>query len=283
MGKGAATIYADGSAKIYMQNLPSSQCTTTAKTVYDNRDETPYRIQRLADGKCWMLDNLALDLVANKNNLNASNTNASNTTLSYLKNGGGSGQFTGTAIAYAGSKDTYNTPQVAVSGTCQDEYCVDNPSSGNWTSDAVTSPTISGFTSIAQGKIGAYYNYCAASAGSYCYASSSGTGDATEDICPAHWRLPTGGSSGEFNTLYATGYSSNGTNFQTALQTPLSGHFASGKAWFQGHFGYIWSSTRDNSNSNSMYILNVYPWDVYTSYSNIRNRGYSVRCILSAS
>ena len=46
-----------------MQNLDSSVCTTTATTVYDGRDGQEYTIQQLADGKCWMLDNLALNPV----------------------------------------------------------------------------------------------------------------------------------------------------------------------------------------------------------------------------
>ena len=266
--------------------LPNVGDTTT---LYDKRDETPYIVGKLADNNYWMLENLSLDLVAVslddlKGTAGSPNTNASDTTLGHLKNGGGSSPYTGTAVAYAGSSNAYDTPQVAVSGNCNNVYCVNDPESGKWISDSVTQETINGKTSIAQGKIGAYYNYCAASAGSYCYASGSGTGNATEDICPAGWRLPTGNSSGEFNALYSQ-YSSGSPSqiaaFQTALHTPLSGRFYSGKAYYQGYYGYFWSSTFGNG--DSMYRLNVDSSFVNPFGSDRRDYSYSVRCILSSS
>ena len=63
-------------------------------------------------------------------------------------------------------------------------------------------------------KVGVYYNYCAASAGSYCYDESKGTGNASYDLCPAGWRMPTSGSSGEYKALY-TAYSSDQATFKT--------------------------------------------------------------------
>lgn len=273
-----------------MQEFATGTASTTCSTMSvgdtltlaDSRDDQEYTIGKLADGKCWMLDNLALDLVAKKNNLNENNTNASNATLGYLKNGGGSGQYTGTAVAYAGSSNAYNTPLIAVSGSCNDAYCVNDPTSGQWTSSSVTQETINGVTSIAQGKIGAYYNYCAASAGSYCYASESGTGNVSEDICPAGWRLPTGGSSGEFDSLlsqYRGGSPSQMVAFQTALATPLSGYFG-GTARNQGNHGYFWSSTYYND--DDMYSLRVSSSSAGPSYSNARSNSLSVRCLLSS-
>lgn len=273
----------------YMQDLDATSAAALlpnvgdTATVYDSRDEQSYTIGKLADNKYWMLDNLALDLVAKKNDLTEDNTNASNTTLGYLKNGGGSGQYTGTAVAYAGSTDTYDTPQVAVSGTCNNAYCVNDPASGQWTSSSVTQETINGVTSIVQGKIGAYYNYCAASAGSYCYAESSGTGNATEDICPAGWRLPTGGSSGELYNLYSQysgGSPSQMAAFQTALATPLSGYFISGTARNQGYYGSFWSS--NYANVISMYRLSVESSIANPTGSGYRYIGNSIRCVLSS-
>ena len=103
--------------------------------------------------------------------------------------------------------------------------------------------------SIVQGKIGVYYNFCAASAGSYCYGDGSYSTnsptsdpdpttlqDAKEDICPKGWRLPTGGSDGEYNNLYMQ-YSSDAERFEMALKTPLSGYFTSGHSWSQDNEG----------------------------------------------
>ena len=82
---------------------------------------------------------------------------------------------------------------------------------------------------------------------------------------------------GEFQTLYSA-YSSDHTNFTTALSTPLSGSFNSGSASLQGSGGYWWSSTR--SGSTGMYNLYVGTSDVGPQNSSYRDYGFSIRCIL---
>ena len=265
----------------YMQDISSANayCDGASGTLTDRRDNKTYTVKKLADGKLWMTENLAIDLTAVSLATLQGNTNASNQTLTYLKNGGGSSPYTNYAVAAADSNNYYDRPAIATSGTCNNAYCVNNPSSGNWKWDAVTSATINGVTSKSQSQIGVYYNYCAASAGSYCYSLISSSGNATEDICPYGWRLPTGGSSGEFQALY-TAYSSNYTNLQTALSTPLSGYFGSGKAYDQGNYGYFWSSTWYNN--PGMYFLKVDSTSVDPSNGLNRNYGRSVRCVFGS-
>ena len=126
------------------------------------------------------------------------------------------------------------------------------------------------------GKIGVYYNYCAATAGTYCKSmSQTGTSNATNDICPKGWRLPTGGASGEFQAL-RNQYSSSG-EFALALRTPLSGLFADGSDLFQGAQGLFWSSTYYNA--TNMCILYVDTTGVNPQNTNSRRVGFFVRCI----
>jgi uncharacterized protein (TIGR02145 family) len=235
-----ATIYANGkSSKFYLQNVTSATCPTTATTAYDNRDEEAYTIQKLADGKCWLLDNLRLDLSAIRS-LTTANTNIA---------------FNWTAPTDITTwSNVYDVPKI------------------NTASKDTTQSYGSG-----SGKIGVYYNYCAATAGTYCYAAGLGTGNATSDICPKGWRMPTGGPSGEYQALY-TAYSSNATNFKNALRTPLSGNFYNGSANYQGSDGYFWSSTYYYS--SGMYGLYVVSSDVYPQDINSRYYGFSVRCVL---
>lgn len=273
----------------------------------DKRDNKSYRIAKLADGNAWMLDNLALDIVSVSLASLKGDTNATDTTLEYLKgvssrnatnDPNGNYPTAGVDKAWASNaKDYYSIPMIAVdsttSGPCNDAYCVDGGSAGSpWSYDSETSETINGVTSIAQGKIGVYYNYCAASAGSYCYGNGTGsTGspssdpdtttllDVKEDICPAGWRLPTSNSGGEFQALY-TAYGSNVNNFQTALSTPLSGNFYSGKADNQGRYGRFWSSTWYSTiGMRRLYVSSSY---VYPSTNDFRDSGFSVRCILGS-
>ena len=269
--------------KVYMQDMTLADCPTGGAKVYDKRDESSYTVKKLADGNCWMTQNLALDLTALTQaqlygtGTNAGKlTNASNTTLGYLKSGGGTSPYTNYAVAAATSTNYYDRPAIATSGTCNNASCTN--SNLSWSYTDTLAATINGTTSRVQGKVGIYYNYCAASAGSYCYSSSSSSGNATEDICPYGWHLPAGDTAqGSFYYLYNTGYSANYNNFVDALSTPLSGFFNSGKARNQGNSGYFWSSTR-NSNYN-MYYLYVYSSSVNPQNYITRDTGRSVRCV----
>ena len=292
----------------YMQDITNDNISTVLSSLtedakyylYDKRDNTPYCVSKLKDGNLWMTENLALDLTAltqaelyGTGSDAGKMTNASNTTLGYLKgtttrdpNTDANGKYATAAVTKAWiSSYRYFAPMIAVdsttSGGCNDAYCVNGGTAGSpWSYSDSTSETINGVTSRVQGKIGVYYNYCAASAGSYCYGNGTsavtGPGSATEDICPYGWRLPTGGSSGEFQALYTT-YSSNYNDFVDALSTPLSGTFSYGKAYNQGNYGFFWSSTRNYT--THMYNLYVNSSSVNPQNSGYRYTGLSVRCI----
>ena len=273
--------------KIYMQDLPDSQCTTTARTVYDSRDEEPYLIQRLADGNCWLLDNLRFDIVAHKDDISSANTNAGDGTINYLKgvttrnpSTDAGGNYATAGVSYWGTSNSYSAPLIAIKNASDTEGT-------GWNPNTVASVKYGD----GSGKIGVYYNFCAASAGSYCYGNgtSEGTssGNATEDICPAGWRMPTGDSSGEYQALATAITGSTGvyisdtdaTNFKTALSTPLSGRFVGGSAGLRGSEGQFWASASMGSNSmNSLDVSSSYV--VPYAQGHYRYYGSSVRCLL---
>ena len=255
--------------KLYMQNLAYSSCTSTPTTVYDSRDGKAYTVQRLKlttsnnDGLCWMLDNLQLDIAANKANITSSNTNANDTALGYLKNGGGSSPYTTNAAA--------NTNASTWSGDIRYTQAMYNIDNANYDASYGNGTHKSGY----------YYNYCAASAGSYCYAKSSAPSNtnASQDICPAGWQMPAGDTSTySYQKLYEA-YGSNAADFKNALHVGLSGNF-SGGIYYQGSDGYFWASTY-RSNNNMRY-LSVIASSVYPQNSNYRSSGFSVRCVLKA-
>ena len=253
----------------------SAMSTGDTLTLTDSRDNQEYTIGKLADNNCWLLDNLALDLTDSTvlNGMTEDNTNASNTTLGYLKNGGGttSDQYATAAVSNWTSSYSYSAPRV------------------NLTNKDVV-PTDA--TSTAGGyKVGGYYNYCAASAGSYCYGNgtSYGTssGNATEDICPKGWRMPTGNTAGEYSALANAIYGSTDStsdaaayaNYRAVLRLPLSGRFENGSTRAQG-YGFFWSSTR--ASNSYMYYLELDTSDVSPRNSDFRYYGISIRCILSS-
>ncbi|MBR2997105.1 hypothetical protein IKF33_01565 [Candidatus Saccharibacteria bacterium] len=252
--------------------------------IKDFRDKETYCISKLKDGNLWMLDNLRLDLVASQNNITSSNTNASDTYLNYLKGvntGTTSDQYPTAGVSYWTSSYSYSAPLIAIK----------NANNDNWNPDTVASVTYGN----GSGKIGIYYNYCAASAGSYCWGNgTSYTGspssdpksgtlyDIDADICPAGWHMPTTTSgSGEYYYLYNTAYSADQANFRNALSTPLSGYFGNGSANDLGSGGYFWSSTWNST--YRMRILYVNASSVLPSSNDGRNYGSSLRCIRSGS
>ena len=256
----------------YIQNLDPSLCTATPSKVTDIRDNEEYLVARLADGNCWMLDNLRLDPTAVSLANLQGNTNAPNDVLGYLKNGGGSSPYTNYGVSKSwtsSSENYYDRPMVAVSGT---------GNNGDWTKNTVA-PVAYGSGS---GKIGVYYNFCAASAGSYCYSWSSSSGNAQYDICPAGWKMPSGGynaPNGSYYYLYNTSYSANADNFKAALSIPFSGIYASGSASSQGSDGSFWSSTRFDDSGVVVTLINSSSVNVGNVTAN-RLAGRSVRCIL---
>ena len=254
-GTGTLTL----NSKPYLQNTTASTCSTTTTTVYDSRDEHEYRIQKLADGNCWLLDNLHIELWHNNimEKITSSTTNASDITLNYLKNGGGT------------TSDQYATAHVI----------------GRWDDDKYSVPQYIIGIDTQYGEIGSefYYNYCAASAGSYCYGDETSTGtssgNATEDICPKGWRMPT---DDEYQALY-NAYNSDYTSFVNALHFPLRGFysksFAGSSFLGRGSSGYFWSSTRHTD--KSMGALTINESDMQASAGILfRNFGGSVRCVL---
>ena len=262
-----------------MQDVTGCPDTLTTGQVYslkDSRDEQSYNVAKLADDKCWLLDNLALDLTDSTvlSAMDSTNTNASDTTLGYLKNGGGttSDQYATAAVANWTSSYSYSAPLVNMG--YKDTVPTDATS------------TAGGY------KIGGYYNYCAASAGSYCYGNgtSQGTssGNATESICPAGWRMPGGSSTialtatpptGEYRNLYTNHYTTYAA-YRAALHLPLSGYFSNGSPLNQGSYGRFWSSTRVNN--YYMYSLYLNTSSIDPAYSGDRYLGYSVRCVLGS-
>ncbi len=231
-------------AKDYLQDFSSSDASAMAvgdtKTLTDKRDGQDYMIGKLADGNVWLLDNLRLGAEPLKEILSTSNTNMSPDVAFTLPTSSTTSRF-----------NSYTAAQI-------------NTAYAN----TVASTTYGN----ASGKIGVYYNYCAASAGTICTSSNSSS--ASYDICPSGWMMPYGNTA---NKSYYYLYDGNPTNFRNALSTPLSGYYYSSSADDQGSNGYFWSSTYGDS--YSMYRLGVDSSNVYPQDYSTRDSGFSVRCV----
>lgn len=227
----------------YIQNYNSISCTTTPSKVYDRRDMQVYHVVRLDDGNCWMVENLNLGAETLTTDLTSDNTNIASTV---------------SASTFNGWRKTTAT------GEYEDGVYVKTN-----TTDTTTNT-----------KHGVVYNFYAATAGTV--SGSSSTGNSTYDICPAGWRLPTGGPSGEQEVVY--GYYSENGRLTAAVSNggagfTRAGYFTSGSISGTYNYGYYWSSTnKDNGSSYALYISGT---TYATTTSGIsRYYGLSVRCVL---
>ena len=114
---------------------------------------------------------------------------------------------------------------------------------------------------------GGYYNYCAASAGTVCSQTKA---DATQDICPKGWRLPT------YNEQSGI------RSYVSAFSPVYSGYYDGGSLYSTGSYGYWWSATAYSS--TTQYNLYYRSGNLYASdYGGGKYGGFSVRCIRNGS
>ena len=113
-------------------------------------------------------------------------------------------------------------------------------------------------------EYGGYYNYCAASAGSVCDDITEQ--NATQDICPKGWRLPT------YNEQSGI------RSYVSAFSPIYSGFYYNGSLHNTGSYGSWWSATAGNYDSGSQYYL-YYNAGSMNASLNAKYRGFSVRCI----
>lgn len=232
MPKSAATIYADGesSKKIYLQDMTLNDCMKNVGTngnaanigdnitVYDKRtsnyasgDDGDYTV-RYINGQCWMTQNLRIrgTISAADSNFTGSDFNVSQYDLQTNGSSECYGYGSGNANNYAG-----------LTHVC----------SKNTTTKST----------------GAWYNYCAASAGTVCFNSDSS--NVVNDICPSGWHLPTGPnatSGSDFNILLSS------STYAAAFGGVGGGYYYNGSINY-ATYGYWWSATA-NGEATRFYL-----------------------------
>ena len=136
-------------------------------------------------------------------------------------------------------------------------------------------------TDAFDGFFGYVYNWCAAMGGqsNACNSTSTTGFNTSTSICPAGWRLPTGGSGGEFAVLNNT---VNGG--LTDTDAGLRANFLTVYAGFYWAFGgmipdgsHLWSSTGDYANSAHQMLSR--PDEVSPATSLGKSYASSVRCV----
>ena len=176
----------------YMQEMTSDICTATRTPsttdgsntsqykLIDNRDNKEYFVAKLADGKCWMTQNLDLDLSTAKT-LTASNTDISANWTPV--------RSTIATSNLASWDDSYTSPYSYDPGDTY--YYTSNSNSDDIKYTSLSACTGAGHTAddCKHYHVGNYYNFSAAIASNNSSNLTSQYQDAPNSICPKGWRL----------------------------------------------------------------------------------------------
>ena len=274
----------------------------------DTRDGKYYWVAKLADGNCWMTQNLELDL----NTVGTLTPSSSDVSANWNFNSAGGSWYTSVASG--------STTRTAIQGWDLGEYIKTSPTAStgldscySWSDlsectyefTQVTSSMTPYTEAVNEGKapadnvavsgnnydahylVGNYYSWPAATAGSGNDVAVSG--EAADSICPANWRLPhdrlfddeTPGSF--YYLLKQYGLTSSSTpgnnNINTSpLYFVLSGFVDPGDhLGYAGGYGNYWSGqAASSSNASELYFGSGTP---HPSSSGDRYYGNSVRCV----
>ena len=249
-----------------MQAFTSAQC--AALSVYDGSNASAvisltdtrggttrtYEVAKLADNKCWMLTNLKLGSTTGTTTLTPSDSNIAT---------------------------NFTLPQLTTTDTA--DY--DTPKAYG---------PVPGDTGAGATNYGYFYNFPAATAGESRTSFPATGGNASYSICPANWRLPTGGATtSDFGQLdiafggtgnYADSGQANIARWQYAgpFKGVFAGYWSSGSFYAQGDYGVVWSRSAYPSDANYAFYAGfnsgfVFPGDSYA----YRSSGIGVRCLLN--
>ena len=226
----------------------------------DNRDNNTYAVAKLADGNCWMIENLRLD--PSTTTFSSSNTN--NPTTAF--------------ISAAPSSSTSNT--MCGGNTGNNSACIDQVAFNSDNLNRSLSASATASSPAQWYSYGMMYNWYTASAGNGTYAMSSG--HVAGDICPKGWRLPTAGTGGELAVLNSSVNGGATNNDSGLVSFPNnfihSGDFNQTQSGGRGSYGRLWSATASN-NDNAFrlgYTKNeVTPIKAYNKWD-----AFALRCIV---
>ena len=242
MGAGAGALTLNGKVSCTpisgtMQAFSPTATTCESGTLTDARDSKTYTVKKIS-GQWWMTQNLRYlgdtNSAAKTMTIGNNNSNVANKSITlYSLNSSNAGNFN----AYSGHCDsTYG----------YDYACVYD----------------SGGTSK-----GVWYNYYAATAGTI--STNSNQNEATSDICPKNWHLPS------YNTSSPAGSINSITSQSTAFSPVTGGYYYNSSLTFAKR-GYWWSSTAQNATYRR--ILYYDGSSLNASSSVYRYYGVYVRC-----
>ncbi|MBR3134967.1 hypothetical protein IKG54_00140 [Candidatus Saccharibacteria bacterium] len=255
-----------------MQDFTAEQCYNMAENtsinLSDARDDKYYRVTKMADGHCWMTDNLALDGTDKSGNVRVLTPSDSNVTTNRPL---AANITDGTASEYD-VVQIYSGVANDVTDSCNltaNPYCIVNTST----------------------KYGNLYNWNAATAG---VGKQATTGTITESVCPKGWQLPDRNGIYSYpNLLLHYGLPTSNTNSpsatQASQQAPL--YFALTGYYVDSYYtpsakssAYYHTRTANSTTDTKIYGFTfsaIHGTFFPQGPDSVKRVGYSVRCVFS--
>jgi len=248
----------------HIQIVKAANCPTTRTMLVDARDNRTYWVQKLADGKCWMLTNLAYG---------GGGTNTYGDVKPVTQSSNYSFGLPYYYIPTGANPTTSPTqPSISTDGTGQYGYLY------NWCAAMGGQATV------------ACYNDT--------YFSSAPAVNPAISICPFGWRLPTGGSTGgdfaALNTAINSGSTTSDSGLRTTWMIQRAGYWNMGGYSSLGNTAAYWSSSHSITlqgfgsapNWNWMEVSEAYGMEATAGWASFserepKHRGLAVRCVVN--
>ena len=262
----------------------------------DARDDNVYAIAKLADGNCWMIENLRLD-------------NAPSVDYPELAQGYG-GVFSGLAASENSTFVDYTTENsryksdgsgdiIGKNGATRTDIGTANypwyrmPRFNNDNTAAAVSTAATGDANIY--SYGNYYNWAAAIANTTYYNNYLDSDNADTSLCPDGWRLPLGAErpSADFSFAYLDtmlggtgGSQSSATASNNWRKFPnnlvyagyLDSHVGDTTPYGRGQSGSLWSSSA--ASNPDAYMIGISDSIIHPGNNqNYKYLGIPIRCI----
>ena len=262
---------------------------SSVSALTDQRDNQTYAIAKLADGKCWMIENLRLDNQYTVGN-NQTDPSVTNESLSQ----GYNPSFTG--LANPESDDFSNSTTANSLYTTESDVAGKNTISGDYqgyrfprynnnnTSQRAEDTTNTNVNTYSYGN---YYTWAAVIADTTHYYGGNHN---TTSICPKGWSIPQGNNTSAGFTKLDIDMGGTGAYQSTAEASNrwrkyptnflYSGLFHRTSAGSRGSYGDYWSSAAYGDNSYSLYLYST----VFNPGTNYYGKyyGLTARCVLGS-
>ena len=318
-----ATLCGTGTGSLTTAPTDGTANLASVSALTDERDNETYAIAKLADGKCWMIENLRLEAentrTAEKQALaqgyGASTTYGNFSGLADAESASFSSTYSANSLYYSGTQSgtasinigTYNYPgnRMPRYNNLNTQSRASNPTSNIFSSDN----TDGGMYSY-----GNYYTWHAAIA-NLTYNGYNNISTISTSLCPTGWRLPRSGdktriTSNDDNDFWnlivdAINGGTNPANYDSQTMPyytdaseagPVvaklrnypnnfiySGYFRGSSAYGRGSGGDYWSFTAYDYSSSYAMDLNNSPRAYPGTANDSKYEGHSIRCTVSAS